>query len=135
MTSEKLYCNKNAESFKIKKTIMKELKKYLFTIIGASIVLFSCKKKEQATPKSTLSPSATHTLHVTTNAFGRAYYLNGTEMFLDANYDKTFTAKGGDSLRAVYDGGFMSLYIDALNYNTPTVSSTGYSGTLKYTFK
>ena len=112
-------------------------KQLLFTelLIVASVTFFSCKKKEQATPKSTLSPSATHTLHVTTNAFGRAYYLNGTEMFLDANYDKTFTAKGGDSLRAVYDGGFMSLYIDALNYNTPTVSSTGYSGTLKYTFK
>jgi hypothetical protein len=111
------------------------MKTKLIIALAGVILIFtaSCKKKSDTT-NTALSPSATHDIRITSNAHN-ILYLNGTEFWdTNANGDhKTLYAKGGDVLTATYNGGFLNIYIDGST--TPTLSSTGASGSLSYTFK
>lgn len=96
------------------------------------LLVASCKKKDTTPTQPQLSASALHSVHITSNAFNELF-LNGTQFWTDANNNKQFSAKGGDILRATYNGGFLNIYIDGST--NPTLSSTGTSGTLTYTFQ
>ena len=52
-----------------------------------------------------------HSVHITSNANNELYH-DGVQFWTDANNDKTFSAKGGDVLKADFSGGFLNMYID-----------------------
>ncbi|MFY9309949.1 MAG: hypothetical protein WAQ28_12950 [Bacteroidia bacterium] len=105
-------------------------KNLLFLSIIATTILFACKKENNTTSQPA-SPVA-HTLHITSNCYNELY-LNGTQFWTDSQNNKTLMAKAGDVLKGNYNGGFLNFYLDGAT--SPTVSSTGYSGTVTYTFK
>jgi len=113
--------------------------KLVNALMGIILICGTSCKKENTTASPTLSPAATHTVHVTTNNNYYELYLNSLQLSTDANNRATFTAKGGDVLKVVCSTGsgssyFINMYIDG--DTNPTVSgSYNQSSSLSYTFK